>query len=270
MGTTKQAKKTGNGKRRAVASTGRHGGEHGEIEALERDRAELCSVLSHDLRNSLTVVLWSAQSLARSLPPDHPGRRQLEGIHRAGGDIELMLDDLSDVSRVCDGRLRLDVSPHQVASLIDEAALATQRPRQDKEIALDVQIAEGLGPVRCDQRLVTRVLRHLLAGAVAMTPKKHTVVVRAGPLEGEDGEVCLSVEDAGPGIPEDKRASLFDLPSAPPFGEPRRPRGPFPGLALFVARGIVEAHGGRLWVEGEAGRGSRFVLTLPAAWEKEN
>jgi signal transduction histidine kinase len=245
-----------------------------ELEACERSRAELCSVLSHDLRNPLTVIVWSTQTLARNLPPDHAGRRPLDAITRASDELSQMLDDLSEAARIREGRLRLANVPCDVAALVGEVVAAGRPAAQAKDLAIEVDVSPGLASIYCDRPRVARVLARLLANAVRITPRGGALAVRAAPSDDFGDEstreagVCLSVQDGGPGVPEDERASYFDLPRAPPPGEPRRARGQSPALALFVARGVVEAHGGRMWIEGEPGR-SRCVLTLPAGSESE-
>jgi K+-sensing histidine kinase KdpD len=234
-----------------------------QVEALERARAELCSVLSHDLRNPLTVILWSAQGLARHLPADHPGRRQLEAMRRASDELSQMLDDLSDASRVRDGRLRLSLDTHAVASLVDAAVVSIRALREAKELTVDIQLADVLGAVRCDGDRVTGVIAHLLARAARVTPKHAVISLRAEPLAG--GGVRVSVDDMGPPLTGDERASFFDLPAGQPIDEPRRPWARGPGLALFAAAGIAEAHGGRLAIEDAPTGGSRFVLSLPGS-----
>ena len=241
-----------------------------QMEALERARAELCSVLSHDLRNPLTVILWSAQGLTKHLPADHPGRRQLDTIRRASDELNQMLDDLSDASRIRDGRLKLTLGSHTIASLVDGALASIRTLREAKEITLDLQLADGLGPVRCDGERLTRVLAHLLSRAIRLTPKHEVITLRAEPRAGEDGGgMRVSIDDVGPPLTGDDRAAFFDLPTAQPLDEPRRPWARGPGLALFAAAGIAEAHGGRLEIEDAPRGGTRFVLSLLASADDE-
>jgi signal transduction histidine kinase len=248
-----------------------------ELEALERDRAELCSALSHDLRNPLTVVVWSSQILARVLPPGDAGRRHVDTIARAAEEMNQILYDLSDAARISDGRLAsaLCLERGDVAALVEQALAPNRGLVETKQVALEVDVAADLAPLQCDRERVARVLAGLVSNAVRRTPKQGAVAVRAAGFVDDgfgDGAPIVSggreglrfaVEDAGPDVPVDDRAWLFALPKAPEPGAPRRPR--THAVSLYVARGIIEAHGGRMWIEGRPDRGSRLIFTLP--WE---
>jgi signal transduction histidine kinase len=235
-----------------------------ELEALERGRAELCSVLSHDLRNPLTAVIWSTQLLARQVPAGDSGRRHLDVIVRATEEITQMLDELSDAARIPDGQLalRLVLQPVEVGALVERAVAPSRALSQSKEIDLSIAVPAGLGQVMWDGDRVARVLAGLVSNAVRRTPRRGAVTLRAARrTEGGTDGVRIAVEDGGPDIAEKERESLFELPTVLPPGVPRPVS---PALGPFVARGVIEAHGGRIWIEGEPGRGTTFVLTLPA------
>ncbi len=238
-----------------------------------RDLAEMLSVLSHDLRNPLTALVWNAPALRRILPPEHAGHRQIDMVTRCTDEIVQMLDDMSDASRILfdEPGLQLKLAPVDLAALVREVVAAGRPAAEARQLAISVSVEDGLAEVSCDRDRVVRVLLRLVAGAVRATPKGGPVTVRVEPCGGESGKACaeagcacvrVSVEDGGPGVPEGDRATLFDLPAAPPPGQARRARTAGLGLSLFVARGVVEAHGGSIWVEGGPG-GSRFVLELP-------
>jgi signal transduction histidine kinase len=239
-----------------------------EIAALERDRAELCSVLSHDLRNPLTVVVWSAQMLARRLPPEDASRRALDAVARAADEMNQMLLDLSDAARIHDGRLpaALALEACEPAALVEQAAASTRVMAQSKALTITLDVPPELPPLLCDRERIARVLGGILGNAARRTPRGGAVSVHAARV-GDGGRDALRivVEDGGPEIAREDRATLFSLPAAPSPGAPRRPRTMTPAIALFVARGVVEAHGGELDLESEPGQGARFVLTLPAS-----
>ncbi len=230
-----------------------------EVHALERARAELCSVLSHDLRNPLTLIHWNSQLLGRHLPEGSP-QRLLDTMKRAALEMSQILDDLSDASRIPDGRLVLHFSHGALAELIEGAVAPSRAGAAAKEITLAVEVEAGLGEACWDHDRLGRVLAGLVAGALRRTPRGGSMGVRAHLAE---GLVHLTVEDSGMEIPEAERASLFELPPAAPPGVSRGARALSPALGLFVARGVVEAHGGHIAFTGEPGRGSRFVLAVP-------
>jgi signal transduction histidine kinase len=239
-----------------------------EIDALTRDRAELCSALSHDLRNPLTVVVWSAQLLARRVPEGDPARRHLDGVTRAAEELNQMLSELSDAARIPDGRLARVIEPTEdaLAPLLEQAAAASRPQIEAKGLALTLDLPPDLGAIACDRERITRLVASLVAGAVRRSPKGGAVRVSAGRRgAGAREEVRISVEDRGPVIEPVDREVIFTLPAATPPGETRRPRPAGSAIALFVARGVAEAHGGRIWVDPAADQGARFVLSLPVS-----
>jgi signal transduction histidine kinase len=120
-----------------------------------------------------------------------------------------------------------------------------------------VELPGGAPPARCDRERILQVLTNLLSNAIKFSPPGGAVRVEAAR---RNGEVVVSVRDSGPGIPADQRAHIFDR-----FWQAKETAGLGTGLGLSIARGLVERHGGRLWVDSEVGAGSTFSFTLPAA-----
>jgi signal transduction histidine kinase len=202
--------------------------------------------------------------LGRRVPPGEAGRHHLDAITRAAEELNQMLHELSDAARIADGRIAasLTIEPAAAADLVERAIAPTRGLVETKNLALTVEVAPELGALACDAERVVRVLAGLFGNAARRTPKGGRLAVRAQAFEGAG--VRFSVEDGAPDLAPEERAALFELPAAPPPGAPRRPRAVSPAIAPYVARGVIEAHGGRIWIEGEPGRGSRFVITLPA------
>jgi signal transduction histidine kinase len=232
------------------------------------DRAELCSALSHDLRNPLTVIVWSAQILGRKMPPEDASRHHLDAISRAAEELNNMLHDLSDAARIADGRMStaLVLEAVDVAALIDQAVAPTRALVKSKDLALSVEVSPELGAISWDKERVTRLLAGLVANAARRTPKSGRILVQASPAGlGERAATRIVIEDGAPDIPDRERATLFDLPAAPQAGAQRKPRALSPAIGLYVAKGIIEAHGGKMGLERVAqGEGTRFVVVLPA------
>jgi two-component system, OmpR family, sensor histidine kinase KdpD len=134
------------------------------------------------------------------------------------------------------------------------ARLRVREP--DRGLELDVPI--GLPPVLADGRRIMQVVENLLTNAARYSPAETPITLRARVT---DGRVEVAVADQGPGIPADKRSQVFDKFVRLAGGDADRPGGS--GLGLAICRGIVQAHGGQIWVEGEEGRGSTFAFSLP-------
>jgi signal transduction histidine kinase len=235
-----------------------------ETDAAARARPALLSLLSHDLRNPLSVMTLNLPSIDRAVPPDHPNRRQVEMLRRAAEELAQMLQNTGEAARVDRGDLTLALGAHEIAPVIGAALDIVQRAAHQKEITLQVDVAEGLPAVCCDRDRVVRVLGALLCRAVRVSPKKGVVVVRAEHDE-EDGGVRIAITDAGAEIPKAYVDTVFEIPDD---DQHRHAAGGCFVLDLFVVRGTIDALGGRVWVENaeqSAKRGSTFVVTLPPA-----
>ena len=228
----------------------------GEAQEALRAREDLLAIVSHDLRNPLGVVLASTSLLLKSnLPPDKQerARRQVEAIQRAGNRMNRLIRDLLDFASIQAGRLSVSKHPQDVAAMVDEVLEVTEPLAAAKSHKLVADVSSGLA-IRCDHDRVIQLFSNLVGNAVKFTPDGGTITVRAAP----DGElVRFSVTDNGPGIPADELPHVFDR-----YYQAQRKNRDGIGLGLSIARGIVEAHGGRIWAESEEGKGCTFFFTL--------
>jgi signal transduction histidine kinase len=230
-----------------------------------RSREDLLAIVSHDLRNPLGVVMASSALLLKGPLTDPPGKegrskRQVEAIQRAGNRMNRLIRDLLDFAAIQAGRLEVSSQPREVAELVREVfdALATQAAA--KSLKLVDGSPETTLRVSCDHTRAIQLLDNVVGNAVKFSGEGGTVTVRAEP----DGDmVRFSVTDDGPGISSEELPHVFDRA----YQAKRRNRDGI-GIGLSIARGIVEAHGGRIWAESPAaatGAGSAFFFTLPAA-----
>lgn len=224
-------------------------------ETSEQTRAEMLTVVTHDLRNPLGVIMVTATLLARELQ-ETGGRKQLDAIKRAADEINRIVEDLNDAASIEAGRLALGQDVHDVASIVDSAVAAATSLTAHKPISLVKELSPALPPLWVDKSRVLQVITRLVGNAVRFMPHKGgSIIIRAEPAS--EG-ARFSIEDTGPGIPEDQRTQLFSRHAG------RRPcQGT--GLSVYVAKGIIEAHGGAISAESEVGRGSTIYFTLPAA-----
>ena len=240
-----------------------------EAQESVRAREDLLAIVSHDLRNPLGVVLASSALLLKSsLPPEPPGkegraRRQIEAIERAGNRMNRLIRDLLDFAAIQAGHLSVSSHAREVGTLLREVLDALEPLAAAKSIKLvDGTPQNGGLTISCDHDRVIQLFSNVVGNAVKFTPEGGTVVLRAEP---DDAMVRFAVADNGPGIPLEELPYVFDR-----YYQARRRNRDGIGLGLSIARGIVEAHGGRIWVEsptaaGQGGHaGTTFFFTLPA------
>ena len=226
-----------------------------------RIRDEVLRIVAHDLRNPLNTILLSAGVLGELLglsSEGHPAeKRQLDMIRRSVHRADRLIQDLLDVARLEAGQLAVQPTPQPAAALVQEAVELPRALADEKRIRLEAELPDSIPQVAADRDRILQVFSNLIDNAIKFTPEGGRITVRAKPGV---GEVVFSVQDTGSGIPEEQRARLFD-----PFWQARRARRAGAGLGLAIARGIVQAHGGRMEVESEVGKGTTMSFTVPTA-----
>jgi signal transduction histidine kinase len=219
-----------------------------------RQRDDVLAVVSHDLRNMLNVFRLTAWALASELPEDAATARDLVPMLQSQADsMSRLVDDLVDVARVDAGMLRIVRTDCDVRTLAEDALRAVQLLAQQKGIALEVHLPETGALVTCARRRILQVFANLLGNAVKFTDKG---AVRLE-VSVEEREVRFSVSDTGAGISPEHLPHLFERHWQGRVGERSGA-----GLGLYIARGIVEAHGGRIWADSTQGKGTRISFTL--------
>ena len=234
------------------------------MEELVRLRAEFLGMVSHELRTPLTSIRGSASTLLdEESTMDPPEMRQFHRIILEQTDrMRGLINDLVDVARIKSGSLSVDPEPSEVIALLSEARDAFLGSGGKNEFALD--IPPDLPRIMADRRRIVQVLGNLLRNAAAYSSELSPIGLSAAH---RDQYVAISVVDQGRGIPSEKLGQLFArysrLESA---GGGADAEGS--GLGLAICKGLVEAHGGRIWAESDGpGRGARFTFTIPAVEE---
>jgi signal transduction histidine kinase len=239
-----------------------------EVE-LARLREEMASMLIHDLRSPLTAVMASLGLMPRAFDArDEENFSQLLTIaQRSSERILQMVNQLLDISKLESGQLPLKIETINVEELLRQTVARFAPVATESKIALAINIEQDLPPLEADRQLLGRVLYNLLDNALKFTPDGGHVVVDARLLPVEAPVALqLSVDDDGPGIPQEAQSLLFEKFQQIPSTEGRR-KGT--GLGLAFCKLAVEAQGGRIWVESESGRGSTFLVTLPLDGHRE-
>lgn len=228
-----------------------------EAETAIRSRDEVLAVVSHDLRNPLNTIVMAAGLLELPLPADQRPRH-IEAIRRAADGMNRLIEDLLDVSAIESGRFTVESVPLRIAPLLEETCRVFAEQAAQKRQRIEVSAPEDLR-VRGDRFRILQALSNLVGNAVKFTPEGGSIEVAA---EKRDGAVVVRVRDDGPGIAVEDLPHVFDR-----FWHAERNRRGGAGLGLAIARGIAEAHGGRIDIQSEPGRGATFLFGLPVAEE---
>lgn len=228
-------------------------------EEAGRARESMVAVVSHDLKNPLSTIQMAASFLLEDLVPDDEAhaleRRQLTSIHREAGRAYRLIRDLLDVNAIEAGTLHVVRSTQEIAPLVDEVVETLKPLAQAKQIELALEAASGLPVLHADRDRLFQVFSNLGGNAIKFTPEGGRVLIRA---RHEDDAVAFDVVDTGPGIPPADLSRVFDR-----YWQAKKTASLGSGLGLTIARGIVEAHGGRIDVSSVPGEGTVFSFTIP-------
>jgi two-component system phosphate regulon sensor histidine kinase PhoR len=232
-----------------------------ELRRLERVRQDFVGNVSHEFKTPLTAIQGFAETLlAGAIDDPKNNRRFLEIIREHAARLARVTNDLLKLARIEAGKLELEFFPVGIQELIEGCAETTLLKASRKQISFSMELPSGLQAVRGDASLLHDVLQNLLDNAIQYTPRGGRVVVGAavGPHE-----ATITISDSGIGIPLADQERIFERFYRVDAARSREAGGT--GLGLSIAKHIVEAHGGRLWVESAVGEGSRFSFSIPLA-----
>jgi len=231
---------------------------HDAVRASLRARDEMVGVVSHDLRNPVAAVKMLSRTLLRA--PENGGAQaheSIELISQAAEQMDALIRDLLDVNRLDGGKLVVSPLSVDPSTLLTDS-LQTLRPLVDeKGIALDLQIETPLPKVMADPDRIQQTLSNLVGNAIKFSPAGSKVVVVA--RRHADG-VVISVVDKGKGIASEQLPRVFDR-----NWQSSRTDRQGAGLGLAISKGIIEAHGGRIWIESSQSEGTTVSFSLPLA-----
>ena len=231
--------------------------ERWRTEVLRR-REELLAMVSHDLRNPLTVIEMAAGLLEKQLSPDERGGRaakQVVAIRRSARRMGALIHDLLELASAEAGRLAIHAERHDAGAILTEAIEMMQPLAAKKELTLFTERPGEPLMVLCDRERILEVFSNLIGNAIKFVPERSTVSITA---RASGNEARFSVSDAGPGIPPEQMSRIFDR-----FWQAKSSPWGGIGLGLAITKKLVEAHGKRIWVESRAGAGSTFHFSLP-------
>jgi PAS domain S-box-containing protein len=221
------------------------------------DREQVLGVVSHDLRNPLHTIKLSTDLLRNTGEERRSSNlKWLDVIARSTEQMDHMIEDLLDLSSIDAGGFTVSPADLEVKSLLQEVCDSFNPLAARQSVTLRCEPVTGHSSAWVDSHRILRVFSNLLGNALKFTPPGGTITLRA---EGDEHEILFSVADTGPGIPPEHLPHVFDR-----FWQARKGDRRGTGLGLSIARGIVEAHGGKLWVESRPGEGATFFFTVAA------
>jgi len=232
------------------------------IEAI-RSRDDLISILAHDLRAPLTVIVGYMELFLQSSPTGERlscDSKSIEAVQRSALQIQRLIEDLLSTASIEAKHFVIERQWNEIEPLLDEALKRMEPLASARSIELKSAPPDYVPPILVDHERIMQVFANLIGNAIKFSPAGSTVTIRA---ERSGNDVQFSVEDNGPGIPAEQLAHIFDRFWQGPGNERKGT-----GLGLFIVKGIVEAHGGRVWAERNPVAVSTFRFTIPVGPSK--
>ena len=228
-------------------------------QAAVQARDDLVAVVSHDLRNPMTVISMLCGMMQKTFSSEgaHTSRRistAIDTMQQATARMNTLLEDLLDTSKIDAGRYSITPQALEVGHIFEEAQALLSPLAHDKDISISFQADPDLR-IHADPERLFQVLSNLVGNAIKFTPRMGTVGVHAKSV---GDEIVFIVRDSGEGIPKEHLPHVFDRYWTIKEGNPTGT-----GLGLYITQGIVEAHGGQIVAESEPGQGSEFRFTVP-------
>lgn len=234
-----------------------------EAQAAVRSRDNVMAIVSHDLRNPLNAIALNLSLLTRPFGDEREGidrrrgRSQLESIKRSVQRVGRMVEDLLAASTIQAGHFSVRACPEALDVLLGDLVQTLEPMATEQGTTLVTAFPPELPAVMCDRDRVLQVFGNLCGNAMHVTPRGGSIRVTAM----RDGAfICFRVSDTGPGIPAAQLASVFDR-----YWQAAPGSSSGAGLGLFIVKGIIEAHGGKVWADSPANEGASFFFTLPVA-----
>ena len=232
---------------------------HVAAKAALTTRDEFLAIVSHDLKNPLSAIIMAVNLLSDKIydTSEVETREYLELIERNATEAVRLIGDLLDMERMATGNLGLQMERHDICKIVQQSLKGFQLLASANNLHLQFHSSDAAIFVTCDQGRNLQVLSNLIGNAIKFTPKGGTIslTVQSGVREAR-----ISVSDTGPGIPDAMRKTIFER-----FSQITKSDRRGLGLGLYISTMIVEAHGGRIWVDEKVPIGSTFHYTLPSA-----
>ncbi len=216
------------------------------------------AIVSHDLKNPLGAISSCAEMVLKGDTNEKVGPETKGWVRfiKRNADTSLrMISDILDMERIANGKLEIHPEKNHLASIIRDVMDSFLHMASVKKIEMQFIPDEKCGHVFCDRDRILQVLSNLLSNAVKFTPEQGAVLIRT---KVRDNAVLISVCDTGPGIPSEKISTVFER-----YEQLKSKNRTGLGLGLYISKTLLEAHGGKIWVESKIGQGTQFYFTIP-------
>jgi signal transduction histidine kinase len=232
--------------------------KNARLAELNEQKNQFLGIATHELRNPLAAIISGCRLIEHKEKTEKNIKDTIQEIHRKSYFMLHLVDNLLNVSRIESGKLVLDKTSTGIAEMLEQLVKRLQLDAKSKNIKLKLVQSSVLPCLDIDVYMIEQVLTNLISNAIKFSPKGSEARIVASI---ENGELLISVEDQGPGIPEEEMSQLFKpftrTSIRPTNGEPST------GLGLSIAKKMIEAHQGRIWMENLPGIGSRCIIALP-------
>ena len=236
-----------------------------QLEVASRHKSQFLANMSHELRTPLNAILGYTELMADGIYGQMPEKTLgvLKRLESNGKHLLSLINDVLDLSKIEAGQLVLELSDYSLEDIAATVRSTLEPLAVDKKLALKVEVAPKMPPGHGDGRRLTQVLINLVGNAIKFTDAGEVVIM----VGAADGSFHLSVRDTGPGISADDQTKLFQEFQQVDNAITRKKGGA--GLGLAISKRIIEKHGGKIWLESEVGRGSKFSFTVPVCVEPQ-
>ncbi|MEK7565487.1 MAG: HAMP domain-containing sensor histidine kinase [Patescibacteria group bacterium] len=227
-----------------------------KVKFQEKTHDEFTAMMVHELRAPLTVIHGTLDMFLKnpSLATQPQGQELMVATQNSTASLQMMVNDILDVSKIEANKFQLNPVADKIQSVLPERIRFFETMVKDKGVTLNLEVADSLPEIPFDRERINQVLNNLISNAIKYTPSGGKILVKA---EHIPKAVKVSVIDNGAGIPADKIPELFS--KFKQFGKTDGGT----GLGLVIAKGIIEAHGGKIYIESKVDSGSTFSFTLP-------
>jgi signal transduction histidine kinase len=236
-----------------------------QLEIESRHKSQFLANMSHELRTPLNAILGYTELILDQIYGEAPTkmRQVLERVQANGRHLLSLINDVLDLAKIEAGQLTLSLGDYSLKEVVHGVVDAVEPLAAGKGLALKADVPAQLPIAHGDERRVAQVLLNLVGNAIKFTDKGEVAVMASA----ANGSLTVAVCDSGPGISPADQARIFDEFQQADSSTTRAKGGT--GLGLAIAKRIIEMHGGRIWVESDLGKGSRFFFTLPVKAEQQ-